>query len=194
MDIKEIRAHLGRVKGLYQRKETDRAFASIIMAIKGMGNKPFPSDIRSMIRESVQLVGRDESIIEVIGKPLAYQPGQEQLIMAALAKAYKDLRAKAEAEERAKALERKLNIDHNLNQGMKLLEQDKISEADECFSQAITFYKDEHSLFVIIGKALMEANQVRRALPYLKRGSDVDPNNASTKELFNKCMELRAKL
>ncbi len=194
MDIKDIRVHLGRVKSYYQRNDMVHAIACIIMAIKGMGNKPFPSEIRSLLREALQLVGRDAVITEHLGKPLAYQPGQEQAILLSLAKVYKAIRGLGEAESHEQAIARKVAMDRNLNQGMKLLEQKKVSEADECFSEAITHYKDEHSVFSIIGKALMEAEQVRRALPYLKRGTDVDPNNQKMKELFDKCMELRAKL
>ncbi len=194
MDIKEVRTHLGRVKAYHQRKETERALASIIMAIKGMGNKPFPSDLRSLLREVVQLIGRDDVITDVLGKPLVYQPGQEQAILAGVAKVYKVLQGQAGVEDHKQALDRKLNIDRTLNQGMKLLEQGKVPEADECFSQAVSHYKDEHSLFTMIGKALMEANQVRRALPYLKRAATITPQNENVKELVAKCMELRSQL
>ncbi len=194
MDIKEVRTHLGRVKTYCSRKETERALASMVMGLKGMGNKAFPSDLRSIIREVVQVLGKDEVVVKVIGKPVTYQPGQEQALLAAFAKVYKVIRGEAETENHDKALGRKLGIDHALNQGMKLLEQNRVSEADECFGQAVKNYKDEHSLFAIIGKALMDANQVRRAFPYLKRGVEVNPQNANVKELLAKCMELRAQL
>ncbi len=191
MDIKEVRTHLGRVKTYYLRNETERAVAAIVMGIKGMGNKPFPSDLRSMVREAVQMLGKDESVVKILGKTVIYQPGKEQDILAAFAKVYKILKGEAETENHDTALNRKLNIDRTLNQGMKLLEQNKVSEADECFNKAIGFYKDEHFLFAIIGKALLEANQVRRALPYLKRAAKVNPKNDEVQAMLVKCSELR---
>ncbi len=194
MDIKEVRTQLGRVKTYYLRKETERALAAIVMGIKGMGKKPFPSDLRSMVREAVQMLGRDDDVLKVLGKPVVYQPGKEQDVLTAFAKVYKVMRGEAETEGHDKALNRKLGIDHALNQGMKLLEQNRVSEADECFSQAVASYKDEHSLFTIVGRALLEANQVRRALPYLKRAAVVNPQSATVKELLEKCIALREQL
>ncbi len=194
MDIKEVRTHLGRIKTYYLRKETERALAAIVMGMKGMGNKPFPADLRSMVREAVQMLGRDEDVLKVLGKPVTYTPGKEQEVLASFTKVYQVLRGEAETESHDKALTRKLGIDQFLNQGMKLLEQNRVSEADECFNKAVGNYKDEHFLFAIIGKALLEANQVRRALPYLKRAAKVNPNNENVKEMLIKCAELRESL
>ncbi len=194
MDIKDVRIHLGRVKSYYQRNDMEHALASLIMGMKGMGNKPYPSEIRSLIRESLLQIGRDPTIVQHLGKPIAYQPGQEQTILVALAQVYKTIRGLEDKESHEQALNRKISMDRNLNQGMKLLSSNKVSEADECFNEAISFYKDEHSIFSIIGKALLGANQVRRAFPYLKRAVKADPNNARTKALFDECVELRSKL
>ncbi len=194
MDVKEVRTHLGRIKTYYLRKETERALASIVTGIKGMGNKPFPADLRSMVREAVQMLGRDEDVLKVLGKPVTYTPGKEQDVLTAFSKVYQTLRGEAETESHDKALQRKLAIDHALSQGMKLLEKNSFSEADECFNKAVTHYKDEHFLFAIIGKALLEANQVRRAMPYLTRAAKVNPSNENVKEMLAKCTQLRANL
>ena len=194
MTPREIREHLGRVKTYYLRNESTRALASAISGLQGIGASAPGTDIRSTLREAVQMLARDPQIAKYVKAPLTYQPGQEKALLASLVTAYKAIRAAAEEEDRAATLARKIRLDQNFNLGIKLLEQGKVSEADASFAEALKSYKDEHRLFALIGKALMGAGEVRRALPYLKRGAEANPNDADMAAQLEECTRKREAL
>lgn len=192
MELKEIREHLGRVKAAYQRNDTLRALTFAIMGLKGMLplSQP-PSDIRGLARDAVQLLARDEQIKPLCKTPLIYNPGHERQILAALAGAYKALVELQNHEEPAKARARKQKLDQALNLGMRLLAQGQISEADHAFTDAANNYRDEHRLFALIGRALLEAQEPRRALPYLKRGLEAVPDDPLLRDLMDQAQRLK---
>lgn len=194
MTPREIREHLGRVKTYYLRNESQRALASTIAALRGMGSTPLPTELRSALREALQFLAKDKSITAHMQAPLIYQPGQEKSILVMLTNAYKAMDAAAALEDHAATLARKLHLDQSYNEGLKLLAQQKPSEADACFATALKSYKDEQRIFVLMGKALMEAGEVRRALPYLKRAVEVLPQDEDVRAMLAECTRLRDSL
>ena len=190
MNPREIREQLGRVKPYYLRNEPLRALAAAISGLRGLGSTQPTTDMRSLIREATQLLGRDEEIRKHAPN-LAYQPGQERAILLQLVNAYKAMHAASETEDHDTALARKIKLDQACNLGSRLLEQGKVSEADASFTEAIASYKDEHRVFALIGKKLMAAGEVRRALPYLKRGVEASPDDEEMRALYDECLRLR---
>lgn len=186
MDTRAIREQLGRVKPYYLRNETLRALNAALMGVKGvaaLGMAP-SLDIRGAIREAVQLLSRDEQVKKLLKAPLAYQPGQERQLLAALAALYKAYLEEMNREDHDAALARKQKLDQAFNLGIKLLGQGQVSEADAAFAEAITHYRDEHRVFVLIGKALLGAGEDKRALPYLRRGMEVCPEDPDLRTLL----------
>ncbi len=194
MDIRAIREQLGRVKPYFLRNETLRALTAAVMGLKGVveSNTPPPADVRGLIRDAVQLLGRDELIKKHLQGQLMYQPGSERKILVQLVDLYKKIKHELEYEGFDDAMGRKQKLDQALNMGLKLLEQGQASEADANFAEALTHYKDEHRLFLFIGKALLDAGEVRRALPYLKRGSEANPEDKEIANYLQKALEQRA--
>lgn len=192
MTQKEIRDHLGRVKPYFLRGDTLRALASAISGIKGLSAASPGTDIRGLIREAAQMLSRDARIrANVREGALVYQPGNERTLLGHLIQAYKAMREDSEKEDREATLARKIRLDQAYNQGVRHLEQGRVSEADACFSEAVAHYKNEHRLFHLIGKTLMDAGEVRRALPYLKRGVDACPDDETMRNLYMECQRLR---
>lgn len=197
MTPREIRENLGRVKTYYLRNESLRALASTITALRGMsaaGASPLPMDLRGVLREAVQLLAKDKSITAHLKAPLIYQPGQEKNILTQLTLAYKAIQDAAAQENHEATLARKLRLDQTYNEGLKLLAQHKTSEADASFATALKSYKDEHRIFVLMGKALMDAGEIRRALPYLKKAVDVLPQDEEVRAMLAECARLRDSL
>ena len=191
MTPREIREHLGRVKTYYLRNEMLRALASAIKGLQGIGNTLPPTELRSAIREALQLLSRDQLVIQHLKAPLAYQPGQERIMLGLLADVYKTLRAAEEAENHDDTLARKIRLDQAYNQGLKLLEQGKASDADASFAEALKNYKDEHRVLSLMAKAFMDAGEVRRALPYFKRAVEVTPENTELLAQMEECVRQR---
>lgn len=192
MTSREIREHLGRVKPYYLRNDSLRALASAITGLRGIdASQQISTELRSIIREAVQFLARDQEIRKHATAPIAYQPGQERALLTTLVAAYKSLHAAIESEDHDEALARKIKLDQACNNGLKLLEQGKPSEADACFAEAVSHFKDEHRVFALIGKKLMAAGEVRRALPYLKKGVEVAPLDAEMRNLYEECQRLR---
>lgn len=186
MDIRAIREQFGRVKAYYLRNETLRALNAALMGLKGVvasGVAP-STEIRGHIREAIQLLARDEQIKKLLKAPLMYQPGQERQLFAVLAGVYKVYLEEMNREDHDAALGRKQKLDQAYNLGVKLLAQGDASGADGAFNEAISHYRDEDTLFTLIGKALVEANEVRRAVPYLQRGLELNPDDAELKKLM----------
>jgi Tfp pilus assembly protein PilF len=101
--------------------------------------------------------------------------------------------AAAHAEDHDSALARKRSLDQNINLGAKLLTQNKVSEADAAFQDALASYKDEHRAWQMIGKLLLDAGQARRAWPYLKKATELEPQNEVARELFAAATKAREK-
>ena len=61
--------------------------------------------------------------------------------------------------------------------GQKLVAQGKFSEAEEAFREAVSYYRDEHRLFQMIAKCFIDADQPRRAIDYLRKALEIEPDN-----------------
>lgn len=190
MDLRKIRENLGRIKVYYLKGETLRALGFAVMALKDVvraGGTP-PLDVRGPLREGVQLLTRDKDVKRLAGGPLLYQPGQERALLLALAKLYKLLEDEAGRESREAAFARKQRLDQALGLGRRLLAQARISEADAAFQEALAHYRDEHRVFQLIGKSLLDAGQARRAAPYLKKAVELEPDNAVARGLLESAL------
>ena len=115
---------------------------------------------------------------------VAYQPGQEKALFLQLGAAYKEMAAQAGLESREETFARKQKLDRALILGQRLVAQGKFSEAEEAFREAVSCYRDEHRLFQMIAGAFMEAGQPRRAIDYLRRAVEVEPDNAAARNML----------
>lgn len=194
MDVQKIKEQLSRIKLYYLRNETIRALGMAVAGLKAIvkSTTPPPTELRSLLREGVQLLLHDELIQKYLSAPISYQPGQEKQLFIVLSETYKKIVEEQEKETYLKTRERKQQLDQAVNLGMKLLEQKKISEADKSFAEAITYYKDEENLFYLIAKALIKAHEPTRAFDYIKKGLISLPNNNDLKKLHDIAIRLKA--
>lgn len=194
MDIRQIRENFGRVKAYYLKNDTLRAMGVLIVglkeAIKLSGG--LPTDVRSQLREAVQFINRDEMVKKFSPNGVSYQPSQERQLLISLVDIYKKIQEDNEKEDYEVAKERKQCLDQALNLGLKNLEAGKISEADQCFQEAISFYKNEHRIFFYIAKSLIDAGQVKRAGVYIKKGLELVPTDKEMANLQDKAMRVQA--
>lgn len=193
MDLRKIRENLGRIKVYYLKGDTLRALGAAVVALKALAvpGVVLPVDVRGLLREGVQLLARDKDVKRLLKTPLMYQPGQERALLLHLAQVYKQLEEEAGREDHDAALARKRRLDQALNVGQRLLAQGKASEADASFQEALAFYRDEHRVFQLVGKWLLDAGQPRRALSYLRKAVELEPDNAVARDLLDAAGRLR---
>jgi tetratricopeptide (TPR) repeat protein len=192
MNVRQIRDSFGRVRTSFQRNEMIRALKFFVAGLQGLGGSAPPTDIRGDIREALQLLVRDEQVKALLpGGQYSYTPGQEKELLALFTKIYDQLKEAAETEVREVALARKIKLDQSYNAGKKLLEQGKVSEADASFAEAVLAYRDEHRLFYMIASLLVDAKEVVRAGPYLKKGLEALPGDPELMELLERARVLR---
>ena len=178
MDLRKTREQLGRIRVYYLKGDTLRALASAVMALRDLAQMSnLPTDMRSMLRDGIGFLARDEELKRYLKRPLAYQPGQEKALFIQLGAAYKEMAAQAGQESRDEAFARKQKLDRALNMGQKLVAQGKFSEAEEAFREAVSYYRDEHRLFQMIAKCFIDADQPRRAIDYLRKALEIEPDN-----------------
>ena len=169
-----------------------RALNYFIAGLQGLDASSPPTDIRGDIREAVQLLVRDKHVKNLLPDgQCGYTPGQEKDLLALFTNIRDQLKEAAETEDHASALIRKIKIDQAYNAGKKLLAQGKVSEADASFTEAVLAYKDEHRLFYMIAGLLVDAKEVVRAGPYLKKGLEVLPGDPELLELLERARVLR---
>ena len=192
MDMRQVREHLGRVKPYYLKNETLRALNSLITGLKGALLLPggIPTPVRGSVREAVQLMSRDEMVKKRLPAQFMYQSGQERQLLAMLINIYKNIETELNTEDYETTSQRKQQLDNTLNQGLRSLEAGRIPEADEYFHQALTHYRDEHRLFFFIAKSLIEADAPKRAVPFLRKGLEVIPNDAEMAALLDRATQM----
>jgi tetratricopeptide (TPR) repeat protein len=186
-----IRENLGKAKLSTSRQELRRALFLTIAAIKELGGKPFPFDMRGEFREVLSNLLADPEFRKVCTRPIAYQPGKEGEILAIMANAWKILNGAVEAEDYEATLSRKLKLDRSIIEGRRLLSEGKPSEADAAFAEAMKYYKDETAVFLLFAKVFMEAKEYVRALGHLRQGLKVDPDNETMRSMAEECLNLR---
>lgn len=185
MDQKVTLTNLARVKSYYNKGNSLEALNSIVAALDEIV-KVHPSkistSIKSSLREASQLVARDKVITEGLSAPIIYKAGEERNLHILLVSIQNKLiNGPEESREEAKA--RKMKIDKAYMLGVRLLQANKISEADQVFHEAIKFYKDEFRLFTLIINALMSAGQNVRARGYIKKALEIYPDSKDLLEL-----------
>ncbi len=191
MDARKAIDILARAKVAFGKKRDVDCLGGLIMVLKGMGGASLPLDVAGAVRDLLLLVGKDKVVTEVLGTQLLYQQGQEKHLLVCLAKVYKVAKEAQDREDMAEVRARKLKLDHTLSDGMKYIKQGEFSDADRCFTEALTFYKDEHAVFLVIGEAFMAADAPKRAFPYLSKGVIAAPEHVKLKEAYDKCMLLK---
>ena len=195
MNIRQIRENLGRVRTSFQRNEMVRAVNCFVAGLQGFGGSTPPTDVRGDIREALQFLIRDGQVKALLPDgQCVYVPGQEKELLALFTKVHDQLKEAAETENRETALVRKIKLDQAYNAGKKLLEQGKVSEADASFAEAVLAYKDEHRLFYMVASLLVEAKEVVRAGPYLKKGLEALPGDPELMELLERARVLRQEM
>ncbi len=191
MDQKEVLTNLGRVKAYYNKGNTIEALNHMVLALSDVARTPsasVPTSLRSSIREAVQLLARDSVITEGLKNPIMYKPGEEKKLLSFFYTVYKRL-VEGPKETREETKARKQKIDKAYLMGLKLLEANKISEADQVFQEAIKYFKDEIHLYKMISTALINAGQNVRASGYLKKAVTLKPDNQELQDMLAKIKE-----
>ena len=192
MNIRQIRENFGRARTSFQRNEMVRALHCFVSGLQELGGSAPPTDIRGDIRETLQLLVRDEQVRAFLpGGQCAYTPGREKELLAFFTKIHDQIKEDAETEDHEVALARKIKLDQAYNAGKKFLEQGRVSEADASFAEAVFAYRDEHRLFCMIAGLLVDAREVVRAGPYLKKGLEVLPGDPELMKLLERARALR---
>ncbi len=185
MDQKVILTNLARVKSHYNKGNSLEALNSIVSGLDDIVKIPsskLSTNIKSALREASQLVARDKVITEGLTAPIIYKAGEEKNLHILLVTIQNRLvNGPEESREEAKA--RKLKMDKAYMLGVRLLQANKISEADQVFHEAIKLYKDEFRLFTMIINALIGAGQNVRATGYIKKALEIYPESPELFEL-----------
>ena len=112
-------------------------------------------------------------------------------MFAAVVQAAKKAREAQSRESEEALLNRKLMLDKALIRGKRLLAAGKTNEALESFKEAVSkYYHDEHSVFRVIGGALLDASLPRPALPFLKKGLEKEGEDPGPMVELARAMEM----
>ncbi len=189
MDSKKVIYNLSKVKACYLKGQSFQAVNHTVLALKEIVEKPSSAplsvNIRSLIREAMQFLSRDEKVTSKTTTSLAYSPGQEKVMLKNLLRIHCQF-AEALQENREQTRERKLKLDKAYNLGLRLLAANKISEADQAFQMSVKCYKTEKKLFSMIADALIKAGQEVRATTYLKKAIELEPDSEKLLATINK--------
>lgn len=192
MDIRKVKEAFGKAKINASRGEytTSLQFFNIgLREVLTSSGLPL-TEIRSYIREIIQLYASAPPIRALVKNPMSYTPGNEKNLYALSKKIYNVLANKVETEKYEDAIERKKKLDKYLILGKKYLQEAKLAEADQMFQGATECYRDEKILFVYIAKMYMEVGQEARAITFWQKALEVDPKN---EEVQNTLLELLSK-
>ncbi len=169
-NLGKIKAHQFKAKGVELLPYYVKALREICKS-----SAPLPTSLRAPLREATAVIAKDTSIETIAKKKISYNPGNEKELLEIAERCHNFFSKAATIEKREDAQKRKLRMDKALNIGYRLLKQNKISEADQAFQEAVKCYKNEHKLFILITKALCEAQQYKRATTYLKKAKEIFP-------------------
>lgn len=192
MNIRKIREDLGRSKSSLQRRDFPRALFLFAGALKELGGQGAPTDLRGDIRTALADLCADPDYKKECSQPLSYQPGKERDLLLAINDIYKRIMGQEDAEDYESTLRRKLNLDRCFRDGRQFLAQNRPSDADDCFAELFSYYKNEFAVHGMIAKAMMEAGEYVRALGYLRNGLKERPDDAELRAMAEECLKLRA--
>lgn len=193
MNPRKIREDLGRIRPCLHRRDFPRAVQLLCNSLKDLGNQAAPLDLRGDFRTAMADVCADAEFKKSRAQAQVYQPGKERDLLAFFQQFCSQITGQEEEENYEETLQRKLNLDRCISNGKAFLSQNKPSEADECFAEAMKFYKDEIMAFGMMARAMMDAGQYVRALGYVRKGLQKQPNNADLLKLGEECQKMRAK-
>lgn len=192
MNPRKIREDLGKCRTCIQRRDYQRAIYLFCIALKDLGSQAAPSDLRGDIRTALADMCADPVYKKNYQQPLSYQPGKERDLLLFFNKFYKQLMGTEDKEDYEATLQRKLNLDRCISDGKSFINQGKPSEADNCFKEALKYYKNEIAAFAMMARAMMDAGHYVRALGYIRKGLTEKPEDADLKRLSDECNKLRA--
>lgn len=191
MNPRKIREDLGRVKTCLQRRDLPRAVYLLCSALKDLGNQAAPTDIRGDFRTAMADICADPGFKKDNAQGVPYQPGKEKEALAFFNGYYSRLTGVEEEEEYETALQRKLNLDRCINNGKAFLSQGKFTEADDCFTEGLKYYKNEIMAFGMMARAMMDAGEYVRALGYIRKGLKEKSDSQDLRKLGEECQKLR---
>ncbi len=191
MDIRQIKESFSRVKIYYAKKDNAKAFSTAATALREALKLPggLTTELKGATRELVTLLSKDD-YVKKVNPNLAYKPGDEKNLLALFTAVHQQILKDQGFESYDDTRARKLALDQKINAGIKLLEQGKISEADESFQESLKFYKDEHRVFLYISRLLIAAGQIKRSLTYIKRGLEINNKDPELVAVFRQVREL----
>lgn len=192
MNARKIREDLGKARTCVQRRDYARAIYLFCIALKDLGGQAAPTDLRGDIRTTLADICANPVYKKEYNQSLSYQPGKERELLAFFNKFYKQIMGTEDQEDYETTLQRKLNLDRCISNGKAFISQGKFSEADECFTEAFKYYKNEFAAYSMMATAMMEAAQYVRALGYVRKGLAEKPNDPQLKQLAQECMRQRA--
>ncbi len=177
--------NLSRVRLYYMRADLPRALNFLITGMHACvkANMKVPPATKTLLRDAVNTLGQDKELVVYLGKEISYSSGNEKAQLLIFETARNSMLGIKSVETKDEMRARKMRIDKAYNLGLKYLAANKVSEADHAFGEAINDYKDETQLYVLIGKALCNAGQYVRAMPYVKKAFELLPNSDDVKEL-----------
>lgn len=149
-------------------------------------------DLRGDFRTALGEICSDPVYKKEYPNPIAYQPGRERDLLIFFNKFYKQLMGAEDKEDYEATLQRKLSLDRCLNDGKAFLKQGDPSEADNSFSEAFKYYKNEFAIYGMMAKAMLEAGHAARALGYVRKGLAERPDDADLARLAQECAKQRA--
>lgn len=191
MNIRKIREDLGRAHTCLQRRDLNRAIYLLCISLRDVGAQGAPTHIRGDFRTAITEICNDPLYKRTGAQQVAYQQGKERELLVFFNKIYHQLIGKEEQEDYETALARKLNLDRCINDGKTFLAQGKPSDADNSFTEAFKYYKNEFAAYGIMARAMMDAGQLVRASGYIRKGLAERPNDAALLKMAEECARQR---
>lgn len=174
-----------------QRRDFPRAIYLFCLCLKDIGTQAAPMDLRGDIRATLADICSDPVYKKEYAQPLSYQPGKERDLLVFFNKFYKRIMGSEDQEDYEATLKRKLNLDRRISDGKAFVQAGKFSEADDCFADALKYYKNEIAAFSMMARAMMDAGQYARALGYIRKGLAEKPEDQDLARLNEECARLR---
>ncbi len=185
---KTIKEDLARAKAAYLKNEDLRVLATLAAALKGFVSVKLPGtermEVEGLFRETFGNVSKIPRVLKFVPKGIPYIKGQEAKLFQYIAAVYKKVQADIERETLEQMRERKLKIDHLVMKGQKLLDEGNLLEAQRHFREAVTLHVDEGGLFPMLAMKLMDKEQFKASLEYLRGAIETSPDNARAYDLL----------
>jgi len=185
---RSIKEELARCKSAYLKNDDLRALGCLASALKSfcavkLGG-PDRAEIESQFREAFSNISKTPNVSKVLPKGIPYLKGQEPKLFQYVAAVYKKVKEELDRESLEHMRERKLRIDQCIIKGQKLLGEGNLLEAQRNFREAVSLRVDEDGLFPMLATRLMEKDQHKAALEYLRGAIETSPGNPRAYDLL----------